>query len=71
MKFASQIIKGKFYIIVLSVIPTMTIEIDTKNSGNSTDNNVLKEMFGKEKFEKSLKEMVKEFRRDFESKWLK
>jgi len=33
--------------------------------------NVLKELFGSAKFKKSSKEMIKEFREDFESKWMK
>ncbi len=40
------------------------IEIEKKN-------NVLKEMFGKAKFKKSAKKMIKDFRKDLESKWLK
>lgn len=40
------------------------IEIERKN-------NVLKEMFGKAKFKKPAKQMIEEFRKDFESKWLK
>ena len=40
------------------------IEIEKKN-------NVLKEMFGKAKFKKSSKKMIKDFREDIESKWLK
>ena len=40
------------------------IEIEKKN-------NILKEMFGKAKFKKSSKKMVGDFRKDFESKWMK
>ena len=40
------------------------IEIEKKN-------NVLKEMFGKAKFKKSAKKIVEDFRKSFESKWLK
>ena len=40
------------------------IEIEKKN-------NVLKELFGKARFKKSSKKMIQEFRKEFESKWLK
>ncbi len=35
------------------------------------NDNVLREMFGKAKFKKSAKKMIKDFRVDSESKWLK
>ncbi|MBS3066741.1 AbrB/MazE/SpoVT family DNA-binding domain-containing protein [Candidatus Pacearchaeota archaeon] len=34
-------------------------------------NNVLKEMFGKAKFKKPAKKMVEDFRKEYDSKWLK
>ncbi len=40
------------------------IEIEKKN-------NVLKEMFGKAKLKKSAKRMIKDFRKENESKWMK
>ena len=35
------------------------------------NNNVLKEMFGKAKLKKSAKKMIKDFRKENESKWMK
>jgi antitoxin component of MazEF toxin-antitoxin module len=40
------------------------IEIEKKN-------NVLKDMFGKARFKKSAKKMIKEFREEYASKWMK
>lgn len=40
------------------------IEIEKKN-------NVLKDLFGRARVKKSSKKMIKDFRKDFESKWLK
>jgi len=40
------------------------IEIEKKN-------NVLKEMFGKAKFKKSSKKMIEDFRKEYDSKWMK
>lgn len=40
------------------------IEIEKKND-------VLKELFGSAKFKKSSKKMIRDFRKEFESKWLK
>ncbi len=50
----------------LSIKPEeeIIIEIEKKN-------NVLKEMFGKAKIKKSSKKMIKEFRKETESKWMK
>ena len=42
----------------------IVIEIEKKN-------NVLKELFGKAKFKKSTEKMLREFRKDFDSKWMK
>ena len=40
------------------------IEIEKKN-------NVLKEMFGKAKFKKSAKKMIEDFRKKYNSKWMR
>ena len=40
------------------------IEIEKKN-------NVLKEMFGKAKFKKSAKKMIEDFRKEYDSKWMR
>ncbi|MEK6886814.1 MAG: AbrB/MazE/SpoVT family DNA-binding domain-containing protein [Nanoarchaeota archaeon] len=42
----------------------IVIEIEKKN-------NILKEMFGKAKFKKSAKKMIEDFRKEYESKWMK
>lgn len=42
----------------------LVIEINKKE-------NVLKELFGRAKFKKPAKKMIEDFRKDFESKWMK
>jgi len=59
------------------IIPSQTVEkLSLKPEENivieiSKKENVLKELFGKAKTKKSAKEIMKEVRKDLESKWLK
>mgnify|MGYP001603937457 FL=1 len=59
------------------IIPSETIErLNIKPEENiiievGKESNVLKEMFGKAEFKKPAKEMIENFRKDFDSKWMK
>jgi antitoxin component of MazEF toxin-antitoxin module len=59
------------------IIPSAAIEkFNIKPNENilveiNKKRNVLKEMFGKARFNKSTEEILKESRREFESKWMK
>ena len=50
----------------LNIKPEESIVIEIERKGN-----VLGELFGRAKLKKSSGEMIKSFRKDFESKWIK